>query len=97
MGGISASIRRLEDVEFTNYIYLDHFVALYSIYSDPWVSLQNVILPFEMKIWIYLIGAVFVTSFILFIAITKTESDVNIQYGYMLQVSYFYINFNTRI
>lgn len=87
VGGISASMKRLGIVEFTTHVNTEPFVVLYSVYKNPWMSWRNIVLPFKMIVWLSLISTIIAISSLFFLAVTKTEINLNIKFNYFFHVS----------
>lgn len=87
IGGITSTIKRLQVVEFTNYIHTEPYVVLYSVYDDPWMSWLSVIIPFELPVWIVLAISVIIISCLFLISMRKTKLGNSIPFYYFVQAS----------
>lgn len=87
IGGITSTIKRLQVVEFTNYIHTEPFVVLYSVYDDPWMSWQSIIIPFEMTVWIVLLSSIVIICCLCVVTMRQTKVRQKITFYYFVQVS----------
>lgn len=93
VGGITLSLDRIAVADFTHFIRPEPYTALYSIYEDIWMSWQNILMPFELSLWIVLTITTSIIACLLYSSIKFTHQKSKYGLLFYMQVSIVYFSF----
>lgn len=86
VAGITSSQERMKIADFTHFIRPEPYTALYCIYEDIWMSWENILMPFEMAVWIVLAMTTTLIAFLLYLSIKVTHEEEKLGLAYYMQV-----------
>lgn len=86
VGGITESLDRIKITDFTHFIRPEPFTALFSVYEDIWMSWQNILMPFQLVVWIVLSGTTLAIALLLYSTIKLTYDGKNKSLLFYMQV-----------
>lgn len=86
-GGITVSLDRIKVVDFTNFIRPEPYTALYSVYEDIWMSWENILMPFQLELWLLLIGTTCIISLLMHVSLKFTHGGKSFSFLYYMQVN----------
>lgn len=88
VSGISLTLSRTKVVDFTTRIRVEPYSIIYALYDDPLLSWRNILLPFQLTIWMTVIVSIFSISVLLVLAVRFTRlQGMNITLSYFVTVS----------